>query len=136
MTDDPHSWIVLIVDDDDDNLNVLQQFLEYLGADCHSACEGQQALEVLKKLPINLVLLDLSMPTMDGWEMIRHLRAAAPIKKLPVIAVTAHAMDGDKEKALAAGFDGYIAKPFLFADMVKEIRRVVAAAIIPKESNA
>jgi CheY-like chemotaxis protein len=135
VTDDPHSWTVLIVDDDNDNLSVLEQFMSFLGATCHTACEGVQALEMLKKLPITLVLLDLSMPEMDGWDTIKKLRAIESIAHLPVIAVTAHAMQGDKEKVAAAGFDGYVSKPFLFADMLEEVKRVMAAAIAQKASK-
>jgi two-component system, cell cycle response regulator DivK len=136
MTDDPHGWTVLIVDDDEDNLSVLQQFLDFLGCTCHTARQGIEALEMLDKLPITLVLLDLSMPKLDGWQMIKELRAAEKIAGLPVIAVTAHAMEGDKVRALAAGFDGYISKPFLFVDMLQEIKRVVTAHGAQKESKA
>ena len=135
MTEDPHTWTVLIVDDDDDNLSVLQQFMDFLGTTCYTAREGIQALEMLSKLPISLVLLDLSMPKMDGWQMISQLRDAETNVHMPVIAVTAHAMQGDKDRALAAGFDGYISKPFLFTDMLVEIKRVVAAISKSEESK-
>jgi CheY-like chemotaxis protein len=135
ITDDPHSWKILIVDDDDDNLSVLQQFMDFLGASCHSAREGIQAMEMLDKMPINLILLDLSMPKMDGWQMIKQVRETESKAKLPVIAVTAHAMEGDKERALAAGFDGYISKPFLFAAMLTEIKRVVSASTSKKDGG-
>lgn len=136
MGDDPGSWTVLIVDDDDDNISVLRQLMEFLGSQCHFAHDGLEALNMLSDLPVTVILLDLSMPTLDGWEMIQRLRANKQTAQLPVIAVTAHAMAGDKEKALEAGFNGYISKPFMFGDMLEEIRRCVTSSSTEKETNA
>lgn len=74
---------------------------------------GPSALEGLAQVPTDLILLDISLPGMDGLEVLRVLRLDPNLKKLPVIAITAHAMAGDREKFLAVGFDDYVAKPIL-----------------------
>src|SRR5262249_39063588 len=84
----------------------------FAGSKVYTATNGVEALSLLETVSPTFVLLDLSMPVMDGWEMIEKLRANPVIKHLPVIALTAHAMEGDQERVKAAGFDSYIAKPF------------------------
>ncbi len=121
--DDVSQWKVLIVEDDRDNLSVATQLLEFYGAEVRSAENGQQGLELLAEYRPTLVLLDLSMPSMDGWQMLKRLRADPAMAHLPVIAVTAHAMDGDKQRVLEAGFNGYISKPFRITTFMEEIKR-------------
>ena len=87
--------------------------------------DGLEGLKVLAHVTPTLILLDLSMPQMDGWEMIKRVRANPKTAHVPVIALTAHAMRGDKERVLAAGFDGYIPKPFLLDTFMCEIVRCV-----------
>lgn len=121
----PESLVVLIVEDEPDNLDVAQTVLEFNGAKVHTAGDGIQGLAILKEIKPSIILLDLSMPNMDGWEMIKHLRTNPDTKALPVIAVTAHAMAGDEERVAEAGFDGYIAKPFRFHTLMGEINRCI-----------
>lgn len=118
---DVKKWQVLIVDDDRDNLNVAAQYLQFLGAAVRTAQNGNEGLEALKTLQPNLILLDLSMPTMDGWQMLTLLRENPETARIPVIALTAHAMPSDRVKVMEAGFDGYITKPFLLASLVDQI---------------
>ena len=121
---DAKDWVVLIVDDDPDNLSVAEKVLTFYGAEVHTAVNGQNGLEVLKRLSnLTCILLDLSMPEMDGWEMIDAIRKAPARPSLPIIAVTAHAMPKDKERALLAGFDGYIVKPFMLHTFMSEIEK-------------
>lgn len=121
---DAKDWVVLIVDDDPDNLSVAEKVLTFYGAEVHTAVNGQNGLEVLKRLSnLTCILLDLSMPEMDGWEMIDAIRKAPAKPSLPIIAVTAHAMPKDKERALLAGFDGYIVKPFMLHTFMSEIEK-------------
>jgi len=121
---DAKDWVVLIVDDDPDNLSVAEKVLTFYGAEVHTAVNGQNGLEVLKRLSnLTCILLDLSMPEMDGWEMIDAIRKAPAKPSLPIIAVTAHAMPKDKERALLAGFDGYIVKPFMLYTFMSEIEK-------------
>lgn len=117
------SWVVLAVDDEADNLTLVTKVLTFKGAQVHTATNGQEALDMLKTLQPSLILLDLSMPVMDGWEMFKQLRANPGLQRVPVIALTAHAMVGDKERILAAGFDGYISKPFRLNTFLAEIMR-------------
>ena len=116
-------WSVLIVDDEPDNIGVASKVLSFNGVLVYTATNGIEALEYVKKINnLTFILLDLSMPKMDGWETIKHLRADPVLRKIPVIALTAHAMAGDREKALEAGFDWYITKPFTIRTFLGEIK--------------
>jgi CheY-like chemotaxis protein len=124
------NWTVLIVDDEPDNIGVAQKILTFYGATVHTAVNGAEGLKVLKTVTPTFILLDISMPVMDGWEMLKHLRADERIARLPVIAVTAFAMTGDRERILEAGFNGYISKPFSLLTFVDNIKDVVRQANI------
>ena len=103
---------VLIVDDDERNRYALSSYLDMLEMKVFTANDGESALHLLKSgKPIDLVLLDIMMPIMDGYEMLRRLRSDVSLKDLPVIAVTARAMNGDEKKCLAAGATDYVPKP-------------------------
>ncbi len=117
------TWTVLVVDDEPDNLAIAKKLLNYGGATVHLAHNGVEGLEMLKKLKPSFVLLDLSMPEMDGWEMFTHLRENPATQDIPVIALTAHAMAGDRERVMDAGFDGYVAKPFRLSTFMTELLR-------------
>lgn len=126
MVTDPTRWTVLIVEDEPDNLGVPEGILKYYGARVHTARDGRSGLSMLSSIAPTLILLDLSMPNVDGWEMLRGIRANPKTSQIPVIALTAHAMQGDRERALAAGFDGYITKPIMldtFLDLIKQCLR-------------
>src|SRR5574341_532682 len=112
LQSEPFTWTVLIIEDDLDNLDLIKRVLTFYRMAVHVAHNGQQALEILERLTPNLVLMDLSMPEMDGWATLKRIRANPKTAGLPVVAVTAHAMVGDRERVFQAGFDGYIAKPF------------------------
>jgi len=114
----------LVVDDQPDNLNVATLALKFRGAEVIGAADGVKGMLALETMRPTVILLDLAMPNMNGWEMHYRIRNHVDlhIRQLPVIALTAHAMDGDEEGVLNAGFNGYIAKPFdivTFADKVK-----------------
>jgi two-component system cell cycle response regulator DivK len=123
ISKDINQWVVLIVDDEPDNLGVAQKVLSYGGADVHIARNGLEGLAVLDRIKPTFILLDLSMPEMDGWEMFRKARSLDALSDVPIIALTAHAMTGDKERVIDAGFDGYIAKPFRINSFLDEIHR-------------
>lgn len=136
FSEDPKQWTVLIVDDERDNLGVAEKVLSFMGARVHTAQNGLEGLAVLESIVPTLILLDLSMPQMDGWEMIERLRAEPLTAKVPVIALTAHAMHGDKERALAAGFDSYIAKPFRIMTFFKEIQECLRQVQATRRAQA
>ncbi len=123
ISKDINEWEVLIVDDEPDNLGVAQKVLSYGGADVHIARNGLEGLSVLEHVKPTFILLDLSMPEMDGWEMFERVRSFEGLANVPIIALTAHAMTGDKERVMNAGFDGYIAKPFRINSFLDEIHR-------------
>lgn len=103
---------VLIVDDDERNRYALSSYLDMLDMKVFTANDGESALNILRSgKTIDLILLDIMMPVMDGYEMLRLLRSDASLKNIPVIAVTARAMKGDDIKCLEAGATDYIAKP-------------------------
>lgn len=123
INDNVKSWTTLIVDDEPDNLGVAQTVLSFYGARVHTATDGEEGLEILKTISPTFILLDLSMPKMDGWEMIKAVRENPAQRHIPVIALTAHVMEGDKERVLQAGFDGYISKPFRLVSFLTQIKQ-------------
>lgn len=125
---DANSWVVLIVDDERDNLRVISRLLVFLGATVHTANSGFEALEILDRVTPTFILSDLSMPKMNGWVMFEKVRSNPNTAKIPIIAVTAHAMWGTKHSIMAAGFDGYIAKPFGISTFITEIQRCLMSA--------
>ncbi len=129
ITDAAAQWIVLIVDDEPDNLTVPKEVLSFYGAQVYTAEDGAEGLKVLETVTPTFILLDLSMPKMDGWETIKRIRANPKTARVPVIALTAHAMSGDRERVQEAGFDGYIAKPFWFPTFWSEIERCLSGIL-------
>lgn len=120
--DDIQSWTILIVDDEPDNLNVARKILAFNGAQILTATNGEEGLAMMADAVVTFVLLDLSMPKMDGWEMYQRVRANGTLKATPIIALTAHAMEEDRKRALEMGFDGYITKPFRIDTLLDDIR--------------
>ncbi len=116
------TWRVLFVDDEPDNLEVVAETLEFYGAEVCTALNGQEALAHLADFLPNLIITDLSMPIMDGWQLRTNIKANATLQNIPILALSAHAMAGDKERALAAGFDGYVTKPVNIHTFLDDIR--------------
>ena len=104
---------ILIIDDDARNIFALKAVLRVRGFDCLSAQSAEEGIGLLEKDPaaVGIVLMDMMMPEMDGYEAIGRIRKDARLKELVLVAVTAQAMPGDREKAIGAGADGYISKP-------------------------
>jgi CheY-like chemotaxis protein len=110
---------VLVVDDEPDSIDVVRMVLVANGATVFEARNGRAALEVMGKETLTMILSDLSMPFLDGWEMLKAMRADDKTKNLPVIALTAHARVGDK--VLEAGFDGYMIKPLRMFTLIQDL---------------
>ncbi len=101
---------ILIVEDNELNLDLLVQLLED-DYELVTANNGADGIEIAEQERPDLILMDMSLPVMDGWEATRRIKAKDGLTRIPIIALTAHAMSGDEEKAKAAGCDGYLAKP-------------------------
>ena len=113
---------ILVVEDVDFNRDLLVQLLE----DDYGVIEavnGQEGVELAEREGPDLILMDLSLPVMDGWEATRQLKANDNLRSIPVIALTAHAMKGDEEKALAAGCDDYLVKPLDEDELIAKIQK-------------
>jgi len=102
---------ILVVDDQSSVRQLLQEYLTEQGFRVILADNGQNALYTARRDQPDLILLDIQLPVMDGYAVARHLRANAALAAIPVVAVTSHAMVGDRDKAMAAGCNGYIEKP-------------------------
>ena len=114
---------VLVVEDDQDNREMVLKVLKYNGYGVIEAVDGQEAIEKAKTENPDLILLDLYIPKMDGYEVTRTLKGDQDLKHIPIIALTAHAMKGNREEALAAGCDGYIAKPINVRELPQQIEQ-------------
>jgi CheY-like chemotaxis protein len=105
---------ILYVEDNDDNVYVVKSRLTRWGHTALVAVDGRQGIEMALAERPDLILMDLSLPVLDGWEATRRLKAAAETKAIPIIALSAHAMAGDRERALDAGCDDFDTKPIDF----------------------
>lgn len=113
---------ILIADDDRSSRELMREILEASGHVMVEAPNGREALDLIRQNQPELVFLDLQMPILDGLSVIRELRADVRFRHLPVVAVTATAMLGDRERAIAAGFDSYIAKPINLGEVREQTK--------------
>ncbi|MBP7764555.1 MAG: response regulator [Deltaproteobacteria bacterium] len=102
---------ILVVEDNEQNRYLMEYMLKVNGYAVMMASSGEQAIVLAKSEKPDLILMDIQLPDLDGLEVTRRIRAAEADKRIPIVAVTSFAMTGDREKALAAGCDGYIEKP-------------------------
>lgn len=119
---------ILYVEDNADNVYMLTRRLQRKGYEVLVAGNGAEGVAMAKAETPALVLMDLSLPVLDGWEATRQLKAAAETQAIPVIALTAHAMAGDREKALAAGCNDFDTKPVDMARLLGKIEALLAGA--------
>ena len=104
---------LLLVEDNEMNRDMLSRRLVRRGYDVVIAVDGEQGVAMARSESPALILMDMSLPGLDGWEATRRIKAAPETKRIPVIALTAHAMSGDRERFLKAGFNDYVAKPIV-----------------------
>jgi CheY-like chemotaxis protein len=112
---------ILIVEDNEMNLDMLSRRLERQGHTTLSATDGRTGIDAAEREQPDLILMDLSLPGMDGWEATRLLKAEEATRHIPVIALTAHAMEGDRERALAVGCDDFATKPVDLPELLAQI---------------
>ncbi|NWJ47335.1 MAG: response regulator [Chloroflexi bacterium] len=113
---------ILLVEDNEMNRDMLSRRLERKGYEVIHAVDGGQGLTVAGVEQPDLILMDMSLPVLDGWEATRRLKSNPATRKIPVIALTAHAMSGDREKALEAGCDDYDTKPIELPRLLDKMR--------------
>jgi CheY-like chemotaxis protein len=116
---------ILIVEDNEMNRDMLSRRLVKRGYDVDIAVDGEQGLAMARSTPPALILMDMSLPGVDGWEATRQLKTMPETRSVPVIALTAHAMAGDREKAIAAGCDDFDTKPVDLARLLAKIEALL-----------
>lgn len=116
---------ILLVEDNLHNRRIFQGVLEHNGFRVTEAEDGERALAMVAADRPSLILMDLSIPITDGWECTRRLKADPATRAIPIIALTAHAMQGDEDRARAAGCDGYLSKPVSPRRVVEEVQRML-----------
>jgi two-component system cell cycle response regulator DivK len=117
---------ILVVEDQADNRQILRDLLGNAGFELVEAENGEQALAALSKQRPDLILMDIQLPIMDGYEATRRIRTNPEMKDIPIIAVTSYALAGDEAKALAAGCTAYITKPFSPRALLSKVREYLA----------
>lgn len=122
---------VLLVEDNEDNRIVFATILRHFGYEVIEAEDGENGLRLARSHHPDLVLMDISIPVIDGWEATRALKDGADTADIPVIAVTAHALAEDRARARAIGFDGFLAKPVPPRLVVEEVRRFIGPSARP-----
>lgn len=118
---------ILLVEDNEMNRDMLSRRLVRRGFEVLIAVDGQQGVDMVKTHTPDLVLMDMSLPVIDGWQAVALLKADAQTKKIPVIALTAHAMTGDRERALGAGCNDYDTKPIELERLLGKIQALLTA---------
>lgn len=118
---------ILIVEDTEDNRQILRDLLTNAGFEIVEAHDGEAAVEAASKHHPDLILMDIQLPIMNGYEAIRRIKADTKLQPIPIIAVTSYALSEDKEKARAAGCDGYVAKPFSPRQLLATVRDLLEA---------
>ena len=116
---------ILIVEDNDMNLDMLSRRLQRKGYDIVAARDGQAGVEQALLQKPDLILMDMSLPVMDGWEATRRIKANSDTKTIPVVALTAHVMQGDRDKAMKAGCDDFYTKPVELPGLLEIIDRLL-----------
>jgi two-component system cell cycle response regulator DivK len=114
---------ILVVEDNQDNRELVAKVLKFKGYQVIEAVDGEEAIEKARSETPALILLDIYLPKMDGYEVAKSLKGDRGLKGIQVIALTAHAMKGNREQALAAGCDGYISKPIDIRELPKQIEQ-------------
>jgi len=117
---------ILIVEDQEDNRTILRDVLNTVGYHMIEALNGEDGVRLAQSERPDLILMDIQLPQMDGYEATRQIKRIAELKMIPIIAVTSYALSGDEAKARAAGCDGYIAKPFSPRELLAKVRKYLS----------
>ena len=126
-------WNIVVIDDEEDSLLVAQIILDEYGANTRTASNGEEGLSLIRTVRPKFVISDLSMPILDGWGLIHEMQNDPVLKDLPAIALTAHAMIGDRERAISAGFHNYLTKPLTVETFIQDLVNLLV--VIPELAN-
>jgi two-component system cell cycle response regulator DivK len=114
---------ILVVEDQEDNRTILRDLLGAAGYELIEAADGAEGVKLAQQEKPDLILMDIQLPVMDGYEATRRIKGDAALKSTPIIAVTSYALSGDEAKARAAGCDGYVTKPFSPRELLAKVRQ-------------
>ncbi len=127
---------ILYIEDTENNRILVSRFLQRRGYEVWTAEEAEQGLALAETARPDLILMDMGLPGMDGWEATRRLKADPKLRHIPVLALTAHVMEGDREKALEAGCEDYDTKPFQFPRLLAKIQALLAMQRAPSPKTS
>lgn len=125
MAAEASGWRILVVEDEYDSIQMVSKILQHHGAEVHIAHDGYECMEMLKTFEPTLVIMDLALPEMDGWETLSKIRADAKTAHLPVVAITAYHSVNVEDDAERAGFDAYFPKPLDTTAIVRQLADVI-----------
>jgi len=129
-------WDIVVIDDEEDSLAVAEIILTEYGANVHTASDGAEGLKVVREIRPKFVISDISMPVMDGWGFIHAMKNDRTLMDIPAIALTAHAMIGDRDRAITAGFHNYLTKPLTALTFIQDlVKLLVEIPILANELN-
>jgi two-component system cell cycle response regulator DivK len=126
---------ILVVEDQEDNRQILRDLLGNAGYELIEAENGEEALAAVARQRPDLILMDIQLPVMDGYEATRRIRTNPDLKSVPIIAVTSYALAGDESKALAAGCDGYVSKPYSPRELLAKVRAHLAISLPGRDAK-
>jgi two-component system cell cycle response regulator DivK len=126
---------ILIVEDQDDNRAILRDLLGAAGFELIEATTGEEGVELAERERPALILMDIQLPVIDGYEATRRIKGKAALKPIPIIAVTSYALSGDEAKARAAGCDAYVSKPFSPRQLLAKVRELLPSGSEPCASR-
>jgi CheY-like chemotaxis protein len=112
---------ILVVEDNQDNMQLVSDMLQTLNYEVLSAGDGRRGVELAQTEKPDLILMDMALPMMDGWTATRTIKAIPELQHIPIVALTAYAMPGDRERALAAGCDDYVSKPINIPELMRKL---------------
>jgi CheY-like chemotaxis protein len=121
-------WLVLVIEDETDSLEFVQGLLEHHGINSIGVSSGEQALDAIQEIRPNLIIVDLALPGLNGWDLLKRFKAAPALKQVPMVAITAYHTAELAEQAIEAGFDAYFAKPLDATSFVRELEGIIQLA--------
>lgn len=116
---------ILVVEDNRDNMMLVSDILRSLNYEVLQAVDGRRGIDMALAEKPDLILMDLSLPQINGWEATRQIKSNPDLKHIPIVALTAHAMVGDRERAFEAGCDDYVTKPINMPDLLSKLHRLL-----------